>query len=141
MSETEQNEKSTDYNDFNRKLIAEYRANGGKVSGMFAGAPLLLLTTTGAKSGQPRVARVHRMLGVIERPLDLPAEGDELTEVLRRDRLPERVDVYVAARHPHALHEEGATGHRDAQRPGWEERDRQRGDVAEGDGDEDHPPQ
>jgi deazaflavin-dependent oxidoreductase (nitroreductase family) len=56
MAETEQNEKTTDYNEFNRKLIEEYRANGGKVSGIFAGAPLLLLTTTGAKSGQPRVS-------------------------------------------------------------------------------------
>ncbi len=51
-----EDEESTDYNDFNRKLIEEYRANGGKVSGMFAGSPLLLLTTTGARSGQPRVA-------------------------------------------------------------------------------------
>lgn len=41
---------------FNENLIAEFRANGGKVSGFFADAPLLLLTTTGAKSGQPRVA-------------------------------------------------------------------------------------
>ena len=41
---------------FNENLIDEFRANGGKVSGMFAGAPLLLLTSTGAKSGQPRVA-------------------------------------------------------------------------------------
>ncbi len=56
MSENEQYEESTDYNDFNRKLIQEFRANGGKVSGMFAGAPLLLLTTTGARSGQSRVA-------------------------------------------------------------------------------------
>jgi len=42
------------YNDFNEKIIAEFRANGGVVGGQFAGAPLLLLTTTGAKSGQPR---------------------------------------------------------------------------------------
>lgn len=41
---------------FNENLIAEFRANGGKVSGFFADAPLLLLTTTGAKSGQPRIA-------------------------------------------------------------------------------------
>ena len=41
-------------NDFNEKLIAEFRANGGKVTGMFAGRPLLLLTTTGARSGQRR---------------------------------------------------------------------------------------
>ncbi len=39
-------------NDFNNKLIAEFRANGGKVGGQFAGFPLLLLTTTGRKSGE-----------------------------------------------------------------------------------------
>src|SRR5215213_3269572 len=55
MAEMEQDEKTTDYNEFNRQLMEEFRANGGKVSGMFAGAPLLLLTTTGARSGQPRV--------------------------------------------------------------------------------------
>ena len=38
-------------NDFNRKVIEEFRANGGRVGGPFQGAPLLLLTTTGAKSG------------------------------------------------------------------------------------------
>ena len=59
MTENEQAhvvEETTDYNAFNRQLIEEFRANGGKVGGMFAGAPLLLLTTTGARSGQPRVA-------------------------------------------------------------------------------------
>ena len=38
----------------NVDVIEEFRANGGKVSGMFANEPLLLLTTTGAKSGQKR---------------------------------------------------------------------------------------
>ena len=38
----------------NRNVIEEFRANGGKVSGMFAAEPLLLLTTTGAKSGRKR---------------------------------------------------------------------------------------
>lgn len=41
--------------DFNSKIIAEFRANGGKVGGQFEGAPLLLLHTTGAKTGQERV--------------------------------------------------------------------------------------
>jgi deazaflavin-dependent oxidoreductase (nitroreductase family) len=41
--------------DFNSKIIAEFRANGGKVGGRFEGAPVLLLHTTGAKSGQERV--------------------------------------------------------------------------------------
>ena len=39
---------------FNQSLIKEFRENGGKaVSGPFVNAPLLLLTTTGAKSGKP----------------------------------------------------------------------------------------
>jgi deazaflavin-dependent oxidoreductase (nitroreductase family) len=41
--------------DFNSKIIDEFRATGGKVGGQFDGAPLLLLHTLGAKSGQPRV--------------------------------------------------------------------------------------
>jgi deazaflavin-dependent oxidoreductase (nitroreductase family) len=40
---------------WNDKIIEEFRANGGKVGGPFQGAPLLLLHTTGAKSGQERV--------------------------------------------------------------------------------------
>lgn len=38
--------------EFNRNVIEEFRANGGKVGGMFANASILLLTTTGAKSGR-----------------------------------------------------------------------------------------
>jgi deazaflavin-dependent oxidoreductase (nitroreductase family) len=41
---------------FNAKNIDEFRANGGKVGGPFENATLLLLTSTGAKSGQPRIA-------------------------------------------------------------------------------------
>jgi deazaflavin-dependent oxidoreductase (nitroreductase family) len=39
-------------NDFNRSVIDEFRAHDGKVGGNFEGAPLLLLTTTGAKTGR-----------------------------------------------------------------------------------------
>ncbi|MEE1787467.1 nitroreductase/quinone reductase family protein [Streptomyces sp. SP17BM10] len=38
---------------FNQNVIDEFRANGGKVGGPFEGGDLLLLTTTGARSGQP----------------------------------------------------------------------------------------
>jgi deazaflavin-dependent oxidoreductase (nitroreductase family) len=41
---------------FNKTITDEFRANDGRVSGQFEGADLLLLTTTGAKSGQPRVS-------------------------------------------------------------------------------------
>ena len=40
---------------FNQRTIAEFRANHGRVGGNFAGAPLLLLHTVGARSGQPRI--------------------------------------------------------------------------------------
>lgn len=40
-------------NDFNQQVIEEFRANEGRVGGMFEGAPLVLLTTTGARSGNP----------------------------------------------------------------------------------------
>ncbi len=39
--------------EFNDKIIAEFRANAGVVGGPFKGAPMVLLTTTGAKSGKP----------------------------------------------------------------------------------------
>ena len=41
---------------FNKSIADEFRANDGRVGGQFEGADLLLLTTTGAKSGQPRVS-------------------------------------------------------------------------------------
>lgn len=40
---------------FNNTIVDEFRANGGKVGGPFQGADMLLLTTTGAKTGQPRL--------------------------------------------------------------------------------------
>ena len=53
-----------DVNDWNAGIIKEFRANGGKVGGQFEGAPLLLLHTTGAKTGQERVTPVmYRVVG------------------------------------------------------------------------------
>lgn len=40
---------------FNAQTIAEFRANNGTVGGPFAGAPLLLLHSTGARSGKIRI--------------------------------------------------------------------------------------
>lgn len=57
----------TEPNDWNSRLIAEYRANGGKVKGQFDGHPLLLLTTTGRRSGLPRTS-----------PMMYLADGDRL---------------------------------------------------------------
>jgi deazaflavin-dependent oxidoreductase (nitroreductase family) len=51
----------------NRKIIEEFRANGGTVGGMFEGADLLLLTSTGARTGAPRTT-----------PLGYMADGDRL---------------------------------------------------------------
>jgi len=45
----------TDANDWNTQIINEFRANEGRVGGNFEGAPLLLLHTTGARTGQERI--------------------------------------------------------------------------------------
>ena len=57
----------SDVNDWNKGIIEEFRANGGKVGGQFEKAPLLLLHTTGAKSGRARV-----------NPVMYQADGDSL---------------------------------------------------------------
>ena len=44
----------SDGNDFNARNIAEFRANHGRVGGPFEGAPMVIVHTVGAKSGQPR---------------------------------------------------------------------------------------
>jgi deazaflavin-dependent oxidoreductase (nitroreductase family) len=43
-------------NDWNDKIIEEFRANGGKVGGQFAGAPIVLMHHKGRKSGTERVS-------------------------------------------------------------------------------------
>ena len=45
----------TEWNDFNQQIVDEFRANDGVVGGGFAGAPMLLLHSTGAKSGEERL--------------------------------------------------------------------------------------
>jgi len=47
--------------EWNKAIIDEFRANGGKVGGRFEGRNLLLLHTTGAKSGLPRINPVVYM--------------------------------------------------------------------------------
>lgn len=67
----------------NRQVIDEYRANQGQLSGDFAGAPLLLLTTTGAKSG-----RSHTI------PLMYSEDGDRLLIVASKAGAPEHPHWY-----------------------------------------------
>jgi len=46
---------SNSFNDFNQALIKDLRANGGRASGgPFKGGDVLILTTTGAKTGEAR---------------------------------------------------------------------------------------
>jgi len=54
---------STSAADFNSQVIAEFRANDGVVGGMFAGAQILLLHHTGAKSGQSYSASTAPIYG------------------------------------------------------------------------------
>ncbi len=74
---------SSNPNDFNQQVIAEFRANGGKVGGPFAGSPMLLLTTTGAKSGQPRTM-----------PLVYTTDGDRIVILASKGGAPTNPDWY-----------------------------------------------
>lgn len=69
--------------DWNTKIIDEFRANGGKVGGNFEGAPLLLLHTTGAKSGQVRV-----------NPMMYRTDGDRLVVFASKAGAPTNPDWY-----------------------------------------------
>lgn len=68
---------------FNQKIIEEFRTNGGKVGGYFEGGTLLLLTTTGAKSGQPRLS-----------PLAYTTDGDRFVIIASKGGAPTNPDWY-----------------------------------------------
>ncbi|GAA4581513.1 nitroreductase/quinone reductase family protein [Planotetraspora phitsanulokensis] len=62
-------------NDFNRQIIEEFRANEGRVGGPFEGARLLLLTTTGVRSGAPHTVPVGYLPDGGERVLVIASAG------------------------------------------------------------------
>ena len=70
-------------NDWNKKIIEEFRANEGKVGGQFASMELLLLHTTGAKSGLPRI-----------NPVACMADGDRYIIIASKAGAPTNPDWY-----------------------------------------------
>ena len=70
--------------DFNLKIIEEFRANGGETSGPFKGRPLLLLTTTGAKSGEQRTT-----------PLVYSKDGDDYVVIASMGGAPKHPAWYL----------------------------------------------
>ncbi len=73
----------SEYEDWNKKIIEEFRANGGKVGGQFEGAPLLIMHTTGAKSGKERVI-----------PVMYQAVGDDFAVFASKAGAPSNPDWY-----------------------------------------------
>ncbi|MDH3607169.1 MAG: nitroreductase family deazaflavin-dependent oxidoreductase [Acidimicrobiia bacterium] len=69
-------------NDWNRQIIEEFRANAGKV-GSFGDAPMVILSTIGAKTGQLR-----------EIPLVALVDGDRLYVFASRAGSPKNPDWY-----------------------------------------------
>ncbi|MEU1728890.1 nitroreductase/quinone reductase family protein [Nonomuraea sp. NPDC005692] len=61
--------------DFNKQVIDEFRANNGQVGGYFEGARLLLLTTTGARSGKPHTTPLGYLPDGGERMLVIASAG------------------------------------------------------------------
>ena len=72
-----------DRQDWNKKIIEEFRANQGKVGGMFQGTPILLLHHTGAKSGKVRV-----------NPLAYQANGNRLVVFASKGGAPTNPDWF-----------------------------------------------
>jgi deazaflavin-dependent oxidoreductase (nitroreductase family) len=70
-------------NEWNKKIIEEFRANDGKVGGQFANSSLLLLHTTGAKSGQPRI-----------NPVAYTTDGDRYVIIASKGGAPTNPDWY-----------------------------------------------
>jgi deazaflavin-dependent oxidoreductase (nitroreductase family) len=70
--------------DPNERIIEEFRDNGGKVGGPFQDAPLLLLHTRGAKTGQERVNPM----------MYLPLEGDNVAVFGSKGGAPTNPDWY-----------------------------------------------
>ncbi|MDX6240586.1 MAG: hypothetical protein QOG10_5406 [Kribbellaceae bacterium] len=62
-------------NNFSQQIIEEFRANGGRVGGPFEGTRLLLLTTTGARSGAPHTTPVGYYPDGAERVLVIGSAG------------------------------------------------------------------
>ncbi len=67
----------TETKDWNKAVIEEFRANEGKVGGQFENISLLILHTTGAKSGLPRV-----------NPVAYVADGDKLVIIASKAGAP-----------------------------------------------------
>lgn len=72
-----------DRNEFNRQVIEEFRTNGGKVTGQFAGAPIVLITHQGAKSGRSYTT-----------PLVHTRDGDRIVIVASKGGAPRNPDWY-----------------------------------------------
>jgi len=70
--------------DFNSNVIKEFRENGGKVGGPFEGQPMLILTTIGAKSGEPRV-----------NPLVYTMDGDRIIVIASKGGAPTNPAWYL----------------------------------------------
>lgn len=69
--------------EWNQGVIAEFRANGGTVGGQFAGLPLLLLHSMGARSGKPRI-----------NPLVYTRDGERFVLIASKGGAPTNPDWY-----------------------------------------------
>jgi deazaflavin-dependent oxidoreductase (nitroreductase family) len=84
--------------EYNARLIEEYHANGGKLSGQLANSQILLLTTTGAKTGQERVT-----------PMGYRLDGDRIVVIAADAGADKHPDWYYnLLAHPQVTIEIGA---------------------------------
>lgn len=68
-------QRNQSFHDFNQRVIEEFRANNGRVGGPFENARLILLTTTGARTGQPHTTPVGYLPDTDGRMLVIASAG------------------------------------------------------------------
>ena len=87
----------SDYGDYNNAIIEEFRSNAGKVGGDWEGLPLLLLTTSGRKSGKQYTT-----------PVMYSRDGDRLLVYASQGGAPDHPDWYLnLVADPHVVVEIG----------------------------------
>jgi len=71
------------FDEFNKRVMAEFHANGGRLGGRFEGTEILILTSTGARTGQTRW-----------NPLAYSVDGDRYVIVASKGGAPTSPDWY-----------------------------------------------
>ncbi|HLU58241.1 MAG TPA: nitroreductase family deazaflavin-dependent oxidoreductase [Pseudonocardia sp.] len=123
--------------DWNEKIVAEFRANSGRVGGMFEGVPMILVHHVGARSGAERVTPLVHFPEDDQRTVIVASNGGAPKHPAWYFNLKAnpKIEVEVGAERYTAVAEELPRAERDefwkrvvAERPGFADYERTAGD-------------